>query len=179
MRNRRTIYNDLRSGYLHWNDSMDHYSVSALFKGEIKRLNYVGEWDTQSLILCKFDLKGDRKYWNSVSDFMKWLGMSNIKGAQQWARDAYKSIRRARSSALTKSWEDVLPKEIRIWAWEELRKISKDDDFCDNWRVAKLGNTAQVRRYKSQRKHGCCGFSDVKRVGIDGNKYLLGYNYGH
>jgi len=88
-----------------------------------------------------------------------------------------KSIRHQRFNPL-KEWEEALSPNIVRWALDKLHNISENYDYVDNFRVAKFGNTSQMRRYKRDRNNGCCGFYD-KIVDGPGGKYLIGFNYGH
>ena len=127
-------------------------------------------------ILVRFNVRrGDSEYWRSLKRFLEWLGV----GHGTWPRDAYKTLRQRHHETKSKNWDDVLPDEIVRWANTLLAQQMEGEPCCDNTRVARKGNTSQVRRYKSQRAGGCCGFADFEAVGPDGNTYLLGYNYGH
>jgi hypothetical protein len=133
--------------------------------------------------LHQFDVKSnDRSYWQSVRRFLEWLalGLPELH-RKTWARRAYKALRAARHTAQAKAWEEVLPREVVEWASERLRaRISESSlDCVDNDRVARVGNTGQVRRYNRQRALGCCGFADWIETGPDGRRYMLGLNYGH
>lgn len=97
-------------------------------------------------------------------------------------REAYEARKRARRlayEAQAKSWRDVLPEDVRKWATATLNKASKDEACVDNYRVARMNSTSQMRRYRKQKERGCCGSHDFKAVGPDGNRYLMGFNYGH
>lgn len=80
-----------------------------------------------------------------------------------------------------KSYEQFLPKDISSWAERHIQEeVEAMEAMCvDNWRVARLGNSPQMRRYRRQQKRGCCGSHDIIRRGPDGNTYMLGFNYGH
>jgi len=80
-----------------------------------------------------------------------------------------------------KSYEQFLSKDIARWAERRIQEeVEELEATCvDNWRVARLGNSPQMRRYRRQQKRGCCGSHDIIRKGPDGNKYMLGFNYGH
>ncbi len=79
-----------------------------------------------------------------------------------------------------KEWSQVLPDNVALWASRRLQEITRELSFVDNYRVARVGNTCQERRYRRQQKRGCCGFLDVINVcPIDGKPYRLGCNYGH
>ena len=51
--------------------------------------------------------------------------------------------------------------------------------YITNFRMARVWKSSDCRRYQREKKEGCCGFFDELVVGPDGNKYLLGCNYGH
>lgn len=90
-----------------------------------------------------------------------------------------KQIRRRAIEEKQKAWDEVLPSHIVRWATETLREEAKGQEYVDNYRVAQCGKSSQKRRYRKQQSTGCCGSRDFIRVGPDGNKYMLGYNYGH
>lgn len=90
--------------------------------------------------------------------------------------DVLKSIRKE----VAKEWEEVLPDKVVLWAQRRLKQLSENKSCCDNFRVAKNGNTCQERRYRRQYNKGCCGFMDVMDIcPHDGKAYKLGFNYGH
>lgn len=90
-----------------------------------------------------------------------------------------KLVRHQTRASQAKSWESVIPEPIRGWAWNKIFELQEGLACCDNARVALLGNTGQMRRYKSQKDAGCCGFSDSVHRGPDGKLYTIGFNYGH
>lgn len=90
-----------------------------------------------------------------------------------------KDLRRASVAVQEKTWEQVLPDDIVRWAEVELRAAMVDEPCCDNTRVARMDSPSQMRRFRRQQEHGCCGSFDFERTGPDGNCYLLGFNYGH
>lgn len=61
---------------------------------------------------------------------------------------------------------------------KKLQKASKGFDFADNFRCGKIGKSSSMRAYTREKKSGCCGFFD-DLVEYNGNKYLIGFNYGH
>ncbi len=88
--------------------------------------------------------------------------------------------RRAIFTPEVKEWCDVLPDKIALWASRRLQEISRGESCVDNYRVARVGNTCQERRYRRSVKRGCCGFQDIIDVcPHDGLSYRLGFNYGH
>lgn len=99
----------------------------------------------------------------------------------EWAefrKDAMKLVFTPRE----KSWEEVLPEKIVSWASSKLQhyKNAMQEHCVDNYRVARVGNTCQERRYKRQVEKGCCGFFDTIEIcRHDGKAYKLGFNYGH
>ena len=81
-----------------------------------------------------------------------------------------------------KEWDTVLPDKVVLWASYRLSQLEQEigDPCVDNYRVAKVGNTCQSRRYRRQADRGCCGFFDcIELCPIDGKPYRLGFNYGH
>jgi hypothetical protein len=96
-------------------------------------------------------------------------------------RYLWKGCLRNRYSDRFKEWDECsgLSDQIREWASRELDAHSADEDCRDNWRVARLGNRNQMRRYRRQKENGCCGEAEFFLTGPDGHNYVLGYNYGH
>ena len=90
-------------------------------------------------------------------------------------------LRLARNEAKQKTWQEAMPREIVDWAYRKFdAMIAAGDDKCnDNFRVARIGNSSQMRRYLRYAKQGCCGTCEEVHKGPDGHRYLLGYNYGH
>lgn len=93
-----------------------------------------------------------------------------------------KDIIKALYTPVEKLWEDVLDDKVAIWASQKLQHLKQKygDNCTDNYRVAKVGNSPQERRYRRQYKQGCCGFFDcIEICPKDGQAYRLGFNYGH
>ena len=93
-----------------------------------------------------------------------------------------KVLRRLIYAPRAKSWYDVLPQNVATWLEKYMWDIVEEmNEHCvDNLRAACVNSTAQKRRYKSQQKHGCCGFYDETVLcPIDGKHYFIGFNYGH
>lgn len=99
----------------------------------------------------------------------------------EWA-EFRKDLKSEMFRSYPKCWEDVLPDKIALWAARRLQqlKISNGDNCTDNYRVARVGNTCQEKRYRRQIKQGCCGYFDcIDICPHDGKAYRLGFNYGH
>ena len=134
----------------------------------------------EALYVHTFDIRRtDREYWHQTKLFLEWCAQALERGSRDWAKDAYKTLRKLHHESKAKEWDAVLPPAIVAWANGRLASAAEGEPCCDNWRVARVGNTAQVRRYKSQKKAGCCGFADFVEMGPDGKRYMLGFNYGH
>lgn len=79
-------------------------------------------------------------------------------------------------------WLQLLPNdELREWA---IRTIIAEVDrlgneYGDTYRVAEIGNPEQEQLFAEIEESGCCGSRKFEAIGPDGNKYALGYNYGH
>lgn len=59
-------------------------------------------------------------------------------------------------------------------------KLEEDKKYYpDNHRYAKKSDRSSVDRYKYHQKKGCCGFKDFEVTALDGEVYMLGFNYGH
>ncbi len=134
--------------------------------------------------LVKFDCKiNDRDYWASARKFLEWVAQADQSGWREpfSAKVAYKKLRRIRCEEQRRAWDEVLPKEIVQWANERIAADIKGNEAecVDNDRCARLGNSSQMRRYRSAQANGCCGFADWVEFGPDGKRYALGYNFGH
>ncbi len=139
-----------------------------------------GERKRESVVLFTFDVRrADRAYWHSVKLFLEWLSQALSPGSRDWAKVEYKALRKLHHETKRREWDDVLPAPIVTWANRRLAESAKGELCVDNYRVAQIGNTGQMRRYKAAKASGCCGFADFDEVGPDGKRYLLGYNYGH
>jgi hypothetical protein len=95
------------------------------------------------------------------------------------AKTIIKAIKARRYENRFKEWEDVLPVYIVKWARNVLNERSQECDCVDNYRVANVRKSSQMRRYRRYKNNGCCGFCDFIKFGPDGNKYILGFNHGH
>lgn len=119
---------------------------------------------------------GDVEYWSGVRSAIFELLPEKYSNFASWL---WKCVRTYRMRAQARAWDEVLPDDIVAWANAVLFKASEGDDCVDNFRVARVGNTSQQRRYRQQKENGCCGSEDFIATGPDGNLYRLGYNYGH
>jgi hypothetical protein len=78
---------------------------------------------------------------------------------------------------ILKSYHHIPPSVIE-WGIAYVNEAVKGP-FRDNFRMARVWKSSDCRRYQREKKNGCCGFYDELVIGPDGNKYLLGCNYGH
>lgn len=120
----------------------------------------------------------DQRHWAAIRAQIKQLAGSK-PGAQQWVRAAYKAARRAHYESRKREWHEVLPPGITTWAAGEIARAQAAEPCADNARVGRLGNTSQMRRYRRQKRDGCCGFAAWTAKGPDGRWYALGFNFGH
>jgi hypothetical protein len=67
--------------------------------------------------------------------------------------------------------------DIIKWGLNYINQIN--NPCVDNFRMARAWKSSDCRRYQREKKKGCCGFFDELVVAPDGNKYLIGCNYGH
>jgi hypothetical protein len=173
----RRLANDSKTGRLSWDDESGTHCVVGCDWG-VRHVVATGPRNERDETLIKFSNRTDREYWQPIKMLFAWLGQAPIHGAHDWAKRSYKTAKR---EALTrgKEWDQALPRDIVEWANSIINVESKDDSCVDNTRVARVGNTGQMRRYRSQQRGGCCGFTDFERVGPDGKRYLLGWNHGH
>lgn len=60
-------------------------------------------------------------------------------------------------------------------------KKYKTDGCVDNYRVSIVGENDDVsERYKEAVDNGCCGSCDIIYTNkVTGNKFMIGFNYGH
>jgi hypothetical protein len=62
--------------------------------------------------------------------------------------------------------------------FEEINSSHAHDEYPDNLRCAKASSQEEVIEYFRRAKNGCCGFFD-EEIEVDGEKFLIGFNYGH
>lgn len=86
-----------------------------------------------------------------------------------------------------KNWEDTMTHDEVDWCWSQIRRILREDfptEHCvDNFRAARVWKSSQMRRFRKQEAHGCCGsYNEIvirnylfKKPDI----YIVGFNYGH
>lgn len=82
-----------------------------------------------------------------------------------------------------KSWEETMTKEEVQWLRREMAYIV-NDPCKDNFRAARMWTSSQMRRFRKQESHGCCGSANkvVRNPNpiIPGkDMYIIGCNYGH
>lgn len=170
-------------GFFDWNSNRNiFHTILVGGAGVIFRYalpSYTAKLDEGKTILLPIDYgrpPQDTKYWHDVRVAI--FGMLPEKYSN-FASFLWKGVRTRRMYAQAKAWDDVLPDDIVAWANAALFKASEGDDCVDNFRVARVGNTSQQRRYRKQKENGCCGSEDFIATGPDGNRYRLGFNYGH
>jgi hypothetical protein len=58
-------------------------------------------------------------------------------------------------------------------------EVQKNDlDCADNYRAYKYGDDVGLHKYTELENQGCCGFFQSHTV-INGEKWIIGCNYGH
>ena len=66
----------------------------------------------------------------------------------------------------------------REWLLGEMAKVEEGDE--DNFRLARVGNSAEEAEYENTASEGCCGSADFVFEGSpSGTSYRFGFNYGH
>lgn len=146
------------------------------FAAEKPRAEFIINYESKLILPIDFERTiADSDYWDDIRRKLFALvpAHSNV-GALLWKRS-----KERRMQHQAKSWRKALSPEIVAWADGVLSKESEEDDCVDNYRVACTRKSSQMRRYEKQRRSGCCGSADFVRVGPDGQKYVLGYNFGH
>lgn len=65
-------------------------------------------------------------------------------------------------------------------AREELNyQVARHDlDYADNYRIARTSYAGEMEVYYDAQRRGCCGQFEWSLT-IDGEKFLIGCNYGH
>lgn len=132
----------------------------------------------------------DKSYWCAVFKDMEEKGIGDIEGpkthltfknrllAIQQLRylryDARLAPIRNRLGDPVRQYGAAIGKQIN----DAIAEASKGESCVDNERWARKRNSPDRRRYKKAKKSGCCGFYDAEIV-IDGQTYLIGFNYGH
>lgn len=59
-----------------------------------------------------------------------------------------------------------------------LEYIFNSYEYSDNFRFAKADDKQAILLYKLLKNKGCCGFYD-EIIELEGEKYFIGFNYGH
>jgi len=72
----------------------------------------------------------------------------------------------------------VLP-EHKEWMSKTVVQETRDSEYVNNIRVARVGDVDAETAYAEKKEKGCCGFVDIVVKHKDGTLYMLGYNYGH
>jgi hypothetical protein len=68
--------------------------------------------------------------------------------------------------------------EIGMAIEAAIEKSFGDLECVDNVRFARVSSRKDMRRYRAQQQSGCCGSTDHVEE-INGEKYLIGCNFGH
>ena len=133
--------------------------------------------DTRPII--EFDtMCRDKSYWAGIFSQIRDLPNQTQKQAEIVVA-AVKDLR-YRERTRRKNWEEMLAREVVEWVRSVFVEQARDECCVDNYRVADTRKSSQMRRYKSQKANGCCGFFDQAfECPIDGKTYLIGFNYGH
>lgn len=62
---------------------------------------------------------------------------------------------------------------------DAITEASKDSEYVDNWRWARVGNPEEEAVYEKLLRRGCCGSHD-ETIEIPGiGQVMIGFNYGH
>ena len=71
---------------------------------------------------------------------------------------------------------DKVPQEV----WDDLRyEIGRADlEYDDNWRAYRYKDKFLFKEFKQAENKGCCGFFNTSTI-INGEKWIIGCNYGH
>ena len=132
-----------------------------------------------SEIIVKIDfMNRDIKYWKQIFQQIR-LTITPNSIAEQLIKQVVVQ-RWSYRVPIKKKWNDYFNKNICDWALNELQKFEKEiNDLCiDNRRVARVGHRPSMRKFRKQRKAGCCGCFERIAHGPDG-EYMIGFNYGH
>lgn len=162
---------------------------------EPTRRIYLAAWDPRSVTIREFAGKQEFRHgtlewceketreielkWPSTNTkerlvFLRANGL--ISSDDEW-RSARAAIRQAKATFAIKTWEETLPKDIVKWAWSVITEKSKEESCVDSERCARVGRRSQWQRFVRDRS--CCGSEEWEDIGPDGNRYHLGFNYGH
>lgn len=79
---------------------------------------------------------------------------------------------------------DRLKVDPTLLKWIEAQLFLKfaDSDYfeyMDNIRFAAKSNQAVCDDYMLKKQKGCCGFKDIVLKHPSGEKYMIGFNFGH
>lgn len=113
---------------------------------------------------------------DSYADLLGHLSEGALTPAQQ--RDACDKLKYAYFLVKRgeKPWQATVSPSVASWARSFL--YGRHPDATD-LRVARVGISSQMRRYRRVQSRGCCGSFDTVATGPDGNRYHLGCHYGH
>lgn len=64
-----------------------------------------------------------------------------------------------------------------LWAWIDEASEEHAGDCMDSIRVARVDNVGEMRAFHAARS--CCGSSEEEIVGVSGQVYVVGCNFGH
>jgi len=171
---------DYPQGVIHlpmdiWVDFTHHNNIEVLHKvGKILSFLYDNRTDYQ---WCRHRLPNPKSR-QELHEFFKRI-RPRFRYEHEWA-DLRKEFTSFYYAPRPKYWNEVLPDKVVLWASRRLAALQGKEACVDNFRVARVGNTCQERRYRRQVKDGCCGFMDIIEIcPHDGHAYRLGFNYGH
>jgi len=134
------------------------------------------------------DLRELDAYLGCIRKYNTSFGMKPLEGEARfdpvaWIR-WYRKIFRYEATVKSppfKMWcirHDYLDPAVHGPLGDALKAATKDRDFVDNERWAKMSNGFQMKEWRRARDGGCCGSYD-EVITIDGEKYIFGFNYGH
>lgn len=70
--------------------------------------------------------------------------------------------------------------DARDWAMEELFWYANELEYCNNYRIALVGNREEEEAYDEALAAGCCGYMDrVVTDPVTGYRFKIGCNFGH
>ena len=135
-------------------------------------------------------LNNDKQYWKGVFKEIHEKGVGQLyNGDGQMSYNTYETIERLKSR---RNWKREEHAQRHLDSPERqygeivggiisasMSAAMRGKSCIDNHRWAKIGNSADMRRYRRAKDKGCCGFYDDKIFIPFVGSFLIGFNYGH
>lgn len=115
-------------------------------------------------------IMSQKDWWTLKEEFKSKYPLHIANHLYKWCR----AQRYNQQIEISKDWEQQFSEDEVSQIWDLINDLIKDYHCVDNIRVANKNISNQRKRYRHQRKQGCCGSFDTE-IG----NYWIGFNYGH